>query len=91
MAQFNGSKQGKKLIWRITAAAPLGQFVDPDAEPPRASASDESAPECGGWVVSSFDLKHGVDILEDSDTVPGDLYDELFPPSRAAPNSSRPG
>ena len=91
MARFNGPKQGKKLIWRITAAAPLGEFVDPDAEPRRPPTPDESAPERGGWVVSSFDLKHGADVSEGSDTVPGDLYDELFAPSGAAPNSGGPG
>ncbi|MBC8058134.1 MAG: hypothetical protein H7Y61_16295 [Rhizobiales bacterium] len=68
-------------MWRISAAAPLGEFVDPDALPPPRAASGE--PETGGWVVSSFDLKHGADVHEDFDTVPDELFDQLFPePSR---------
>ena len=34
----------------------------------------------GGWLVSSFDLLSGVDVVdEETDTVPADLFDELFP------------
>ena len=47
-------------------------------------------PESGGWVVSSFELKHGVDVRDDDDTVPGDLYDALFPLPGAAPKSGDP-
>jgi hypothetical protein len=67
------------MIWRITEAAPLGEFVDPDAVvPPTRRARPEGAP--GGWVVSSFELLHGTDISESPETVPDDLFDELFPP-----------
>ena len=77
MAKFRGPNQGSKLVWRITADAPLGEFVDPSAPtPPSPAVPDE--PEPSGWVVSSFDLKHGVEVREDGDTVPGDLYDALF-------------
>jgi hypothetical protein len=66
-------------VWRITAAAPLGEFVDPDAPPPRPSPADR---ERGGWVVSSFDLAHGAEVSEGTDTVPDDLFDELFAPPK---------
>jgi hypothetical protein len=69
----------KKLIWRITEAAPLGEFVDPNVvAPPTPKVRPEGAP--GGWVVSSFELLHGTDISESPETVPDDLFDELFPP-----------
>lgn len=76
----------KKTIWRITEAAPLGEFVDPNAVvPPTSRARPEGAP--GGWVVSSFELLHGTDISEGPETVPDDLFDELFPP---VPDPSKP-
>ena len=33
------------------------------------------------WHQSSYDLRHGLEVQEDaSDTVPGELLDELFSP-----------
>jgi hypothetical protein len=70
----------KRLVWRISESAPLGAFVDPDEElrpaVPRESV-DSSLPS--GWMVSSFELLHGADVTEGPDTVPADLFDELFP------------
>jgi len=36
--------------------------------------------DLGGWMVSSFDLRHGTDVVDDpqGDTIPGALFDELF-------------
>lgn len=88
MARFRGPIQGSKQVWRITADAPLGEFVDPGALPP--STASRSEPEPGGWVLSSFDLMHGVEVREDGDTVPGDLYDALFSFPDAAPKPDDP-
>lgn len=88
MAKFRGPNQGSKLVWRITADAPLGEFVDPGALPPSPAVPGE--PERGGWVVSSFDLKHGVEVREDGDTVPGDLYDALFSIPKGGPTPGDP-
>ena len=67
----------KKLIWRISNEAPLGEFIDPDAEVPQVSpkSTDIAQP---GWAISSFELMRGVDISEDPETVPADLFDQLF-------------
>ncbi|MES3013555.1 MAG: hypothetical protein V4750_07495 [Pseudomonadota bacterium] len=89
MATFRGPNQGSKLVWRITAEAPLGALVDPGALPPSRAVPGE--PEPGGWVVSSFDLKHGVDVRDEDDTVPGDLYDALFSLPKAGPSPGDPG
>lgn len=78
----------KRLVWRISQAAPLGEFVDPDAPPPLPDR--DALPEVsssGGWVVSSFELLHGADVSEGPDTVPDDLFDELFPPPKTEPKS----
>lgn len=81
MSQRTPPPAAKKLVWRITEAAPLGEFVDPRASPaPRADLPEASS--SGGWIVSSFELLHGADVSEDPQTVPGDLFDELFPPAK---------
>ena len=90
MSQGKSSKQGKRLVWRITAAAPLGEFVDPDAPPP-APVRVPGEPGEGGWVMSSFDLKHGAEVSEGPDTVPDDLFDELFPPPKPPQRREPPG
>jgi len=87
MSQRKRPGGARRMVWRITEAAPLGEFVDPDAitEPPRGRDDSGSS----GWVVSSFELLHGTDIQEGPDTVPADLFDELFPPAaRSVPKVS---
>ena len=92
MVQRKGAPAGKRLIWRITEAAPLGEYVDA-ADVAAAAAAARAAPvatapvlpeatvSSGGWVVSSFELLHGADVTEGYDTVPGDLFDSFFAPS----------
>lgn len=84
----------RKLVWRISERAPLGEWVDPSVAPAVAAApaGAETPPlgelpevSSGGWIISSFDLLHGTDISEDEDTVPGDLLDELFRPVQEDP------
>jgi hypothetical protein len=98
MVQRKPAPAGKRLIWRITEAAPLGEYVDaaeaarhaPTPEPPLPEATVSS----GGWVVSSFELLHGADVTEGYDTVPGDLFDSFFapsPPPPVTPADKKPG
>ena len=77
MGQRKPLQHTKKMVWRITESAPLGEFVDPNAVPP--SRKDTPEVSSGGWVVSSFELLHGTEISEGPDTVPDELFDELFP------------
>jgi hypothetical protein len=68
----------------------MGEWVDlakiakyvPPPELPEVSS--------GGWVVSSFDLLHGTDVIEEgeADTVPGELLDQLFAPRNKGPTGS---
>ena len=76
-----------KRVWRISASAPMGAWVDAhqaaDIDPVSAESlamRSLSAQEDGHWLMSSFDLLSGVEVTEDPDTVPGDLFDELFLP-----------
>jgi hypothetical protein len=76
----------RRRIWRVTPEAPMGEFVELDpAAPPKPDALPaelEGRPEVGdsNWVQSSFDLAIGLDVRDFDDTVPGDLFDELFNP-----------
>lgn len=73
----NSTSPKKKLVWRISAEAPLGEFVDPDNHlPPMSPKAPVIAQP--GWANSSFELMRGVDISEDAETVPAELFDELF-------------
>ncbi len=87
----------KRLVWRITEAAPLGEYVDPRKVAPAKPESPplpEATVSSGGWVVSSFELLHGADITEGFDTVPGDLFDSFFaspaPPPPPPPDDKTP-
>lgn len=73
-----------RWVWRISQSVPLGEWVDRSAPPPPrpAATTPTELPEVstGGWIVSSFDLLRGADVDTSGDTVPDELFDELFPP-----------
>jgi len=71
-----------RWVWRISRRAPQGEWIDREAPPPPAPAPPSELPEVstGGWVVSSFDLLRGADVDTSGDTVPDELFDQLFPP-----------
>jgi hypothetical protein len=68
--------QTKRQVWRITSDAPLGRWVDPETERVEQAPPEEWFEP--GWRQSSFDLAFGLDVRDATDTVPGDLLDELF-------------
>ena len=69
----------KKRVWRISADAPLGKFVDVDEDEARAPQAREPVEHVEpGWRQSSFDLAYGLEVRDEGDTVPGELIDELF-------------
>jgi hypothetical protein len=72
-----------RKIWRMSADAPHGQIVDslPGALSPMLpdDADDERRqPAQANWRASSHDLSTGLEISDFSDTLPNDLYDDLF-------------
>ena len=71
-----------KRVWRISENAPKGEWVVVAAAAAIPRPSSE-LPEVsyGSWVTSSYDLLDGSDVIEDPDTLPGDLFDELFSPA----------
>jgi hypothetical protein len=65
-----------KRVWRITPNAPHGEYVDPDQVPLELTRPPERpAP---GWLASSFELTNGLDVSDETDTLPSELFDELF-------------
>jgi len=76
-----------RWVWRVSRHAPLGEWVDLLA-PPRPAPPPAELPEVstGGWIVSSFDLLRGAEVDTSGDTVPDELFDQLFPPA----NGTRP-
>jgi hypothetical protein len=82
--------KGAKLVWRISAAAPLGEYVQAPGPAPSTAAgahvessaagalpTESGAPEVTerGWHDSSHDLARGTEVRE---TLAGSLSDELF-------------
>lgn len=72
--------KSRRKLWRISKEAPLGEWVD--ARDPVTTPRGDDLPEVSDatWVSSSFDLASGVDVIEEPDTIPGELLDELFTP-----------
>lgn len=84
MARVKSSKEPPKLVWRISANAPLGEFVDPKQAAREAAATDKPASSAKelrehGWLASSLELLGGVRVSETPmDTLPGDLIDQFM-------------
>ncbi len=75
-----------RRVWRVSAQAPLGEMVDIEiasaARPSEPDVKHEEADPAQvreiGWRQSSLELSDGLEVREDHDTVPGDLWDEFF-------------
>ena len=72
-----------RKIWRMTADAPRGQIVDslPGALSPmlKEGETDQRRHRAQpNWRASSHELSLGLEISDFSDTLPNDLYDDLF-------------
>lgn len=82
MARVSANKQQPaKLVWRVTANAPMGEYVDPRqaVNNPPADKGPALDPRENGWLASSLELLGGVRISEaPMDTLPGELIDEFF-------------
>ena len=67
-----------KFKYRVPAGLP-GSFST-DAREDSTRAPDAGAPEKVDrwWYESSYDLRSGLEVSDNLDTVPGDLLDELF-------------
>lgn len=82
MARLSANKQQPaKLVWRVTANAPMGEYVDlrQAVVSPPAPKETPVDPRDNGWLASSLELLGGVRVSEaPMDTLPGDLIDEFY-------------
>ena len=65
----------------MTADAPQGEFVEdlPDELSPVAEEGREASKRLhANWMASSHDLLNGLEVSDFADTLPNDLYDDLF-------------
>ncbi len=69
----------KKVIWRMSGSAPLGEYLTADEATGASGASTEAVPGSSSWRLSSAELQDGIQISEQPlDTLPGELLDEFF-------------
>jgi len=80
-------KMPAKLVWRISASAPMGEWVYKLAPPVAKPSMDLPEVSYDSWVTSSYDLLSGSEVCEDADTLPGDLFDDLFAPQQGSANN----
>ncbi len=69
-----------RRVWRITQAAPQGEYVD-RGNPPSARPAPIAQPEVvihGGWIESSFDLLNGVDVVDSPQALSPAEFDTFF-------------
>lgn len=77
-----------KKVWRISQSAPMGEWVIVSSEPAtRQPRNDLTEVTSSSWVTSSWDLLSGSAVIEGPDTVPDDLFDELFMPGQDGPKN----
>jgi len=73
-----------RRIWRVTAHAPNGEFVDFDPTTPETATGAEAPTRVldpapvADWRGSSWDLLNGLEVRDHSDSIPGALFDKLF-------------
>ena len=83
--QRKGKGKPAKVVWRISATAPLGEYVrapdDQVAELKPEPTVLETPPIVTerGWHDSTHELAHGLDMREEPlDTLPDELWIEFF-------------
>jgi hypothetical protein len=64
LGKSHPANRPKRLVWRISESAPLGQGVEPDAGGPGRPDSFALEGAHGSWITSSFDLVQGTDVSE---------------------------
>lgn len=65
-------------VWRISEAAPMGEWVDISLTPRRGKMPPVPEESQGAWVRSSYDLLDGIDVQDDGEPVSDEVFDELF-------------
>ncbi len=75
-----GAHPLRDRVWRISAHAPLGEWVQRGAQVKPPSNADDQAGREANWATSTFDLLDGVTVIETSDVASVALLDLFFEP-----------
>ena len=69
----------------MTPEAPLGEIVDFDPTAPEPATRKAEGSQVildpapvSNWRASSHDLLDGLDVTDQTDSIPGELFDRLF-------------
>ena len=78
MSKHSGAPH--KVVWRVSAEVPQGEYVDSRSDEGRGSEPrrpDAEAPETG-WMQSSFELADGLVVIDRTDTMSLEWFDRWF-------------
>jgi hypothetical protein len=65
---------GRK-VWRTTAPTPLEVPQTASARTPSSSSIRRPRPH---WQTSAYDLRNGLEVMDFANTLPADIYGDLF-------------
>lgn len=71
-----------RRVWRVSAAAPQGEYVDSRADEQKERIVEprpvpEDIPEAG-WLQSSIDLARGLEVIDRTDTMSQEWFGRWF-------------
>ena len=79
MSKHSGAPH--RVVWRVSAEVPQGEYVDSRADEARASEPRrQPAPDVteNGWMQSSMELADGLDVIDRTDTISHESFDRWF-------------
>ncbi|CAD5371865.1 conserved hypothetical protein [Rubrivivax sp. A210] len=69
----------RKRIWRMSADAPFGEFIDAGEARHSRHALPDDLDRC--WAMSTLELTRGLDVHEEDDDESAVLFATLFRPA----------
>ncbi len=77
MFERKPAKKVPRLVWRMSATSPAGEFVSPSAKDTNSPGPADAHER--GFRASAWDLSNGLDLAEtDLNTLPGELVDAFL-------------
>ena len=69
-----------RRVWRISAEAPQGEYVDSRADETKASEPRrvfQEVPDTN-WMQSSLELAQGLDVIDRTDSMSNEMFGRWF-------------
>jgi hypothetical protein len=71
-----------KVVWRVSADAPQGEYVDSRADETKAREARRPRTEddvpTTNWMQSSMELADGLDVIDRTDSMSNEWFDRWF-------------